>query len=286
MEGSTLKGLRSTVIMDTIFFTLSKIVQFCIEPLNWAIVFVFLALLFLSLRKLQICKRFLLLALIDFLIVGWLPASEFGLQILEDAIPKASLSSYSESDIGGIIILGGAVEGGQIAQDREEVSIYSSAERVTKAFELIRQYPSPPFIFSGFSGRINPTGISEADAFKQLIAEQGLTQMTDKTAHYEKQSRNTYENVLYMKPMIQEYGLKNEAGSLKPWLLITSASHMYRSIKIFEKQGISVIPVPVDYQTANSLQWRAFDLENGMQNWNKLVHEAIGTLAYWSTGKI
>jgi uncharacterized SAM-binding protein YcdF (DUF218 family) len=269
--------------MDTIFFILSKVVQFCIEPLNWVIVFVLLSLLFLSLRKSTLCKRFLLLALLDFLMVGWLPTSELGLRSLEDAVPKISLVQLSENDIGGIIILGGAIEGGQIAVDRGEISIYSSAERITKAFELIRKNPDLPFIFSGYSGRINPRGLSEADAFKQLIAEQGLS---EKMAHYENQSRNTYENVLYMKPMIEEFGLKNEAGSPKPWLLITSASHMYRSVRIFEKQGISVIPVPVDYQTADHLSWTSFDLEGGIQNWNKLVHEVIGIFVYWITGKI
>ena len=272
--------------MDTIFFILSKIVQFCIEPLNWVIVFVSLGLLFLLLRKPELCKRFLLLAIFDLLIVGWLPTSEMGLRALEEVIPKTSLADLSEKDLGGIIILGGAIEGGQIAEDRAEISIYSAAERVTKAFQLIRKYPDLPFIFSGYSGRINPSGISESDAFKQLIQEQGLSEISEKTAHYENQSRNTYENVLYMKPMIQEFGLKNEAGALKPWLLITSACHMYRSVKIFEKQGISVIPVPVDYQTAASLRWTEFDLVDGAQNWSKLLHELIGLFAYWITGKV
>ena len=266
--------------MDTIFFVLSKLVQFCIEPLNWVIVFVLLSLVFTGLRKPHLCKRFLLLALADLLIVGWLPTSEIFLRVLEDSVPKVSLAQMSERDFGGIIILGGAVEGGEIALDRGEVSIYSSAERVTKAFELIRQYPDLPFIFSGFSGRLSPKGKSEADAFKQLIAEQGLP---EKNAHYEKQSRNTYENVIFMKPMILELGVDEPP---KPWLLITSASHMYRSLKIFQKQGIAVIPVPVDYQTSHSLRWSKFDLEDGMQNWNKFMHEGIGLLAYWITGKI
>jgi uncharacterized SAM-binding protein YcdF (DUF218 family) len=61
---------------------------------------------------------------------------------------------------------------------------------------------------------------------------------------------------------------------------------MYRSLKIFQKQGIAVIPVPVDYQTSHSLRWSKFDLEDGMQNWNKFMHEGIGLLAYWITGKI
>jgi uncharacterized SAM-binding protein YcdF (DUF218 family) len=272
--------------MDTLFFVFSKIVQFCIEPLNWVIVFAALSLLFLSLRKPHLCKRFLLFALTDLLLLGWLPTSEVFLRTLEDSVPKVQLAQMSEADFGGIIILGGAIEGGEIALDRGEVSIYSSAERVTKAFELIRKYPDLPFIFSGFSGRLVPTGMSEADAFKQLVVEQGLP---DKNAHYENQSRNTYENVVLMKPMILELGAKStkEADiSPKPWLLITSASHMYRSVKIFQKQGITVIPVPVDYQTGNRLSWARFDLEDGVQNWNKVMHELIGLLAYWITGKI
>jgi uncharacterized SAM-binding protein YcdF (DUF218 family) len=292
--------------MDTFFFIFSKFVQFCIEPLNWVIVFVVLSLLFLGLRKPHLCRRFLILALADLLLVGWLPSSEVFLRALEDAVPKTNIAQISKEKLGGIIILGGAIEGGDIAVDRGEISIYESAERVTKAFELIRQHPELPFIFSGFSGRLSPKGMSEADAFKQLIAEQGLP---DRLAHYENQSRNTYENVLYMKPMMLELGsaaasavdpavpavpavsgdiagTDNPQNTQKPWLLITSASHMYRSLKIFQKQGIEVIPVPVDYQTGAALRWGRFDLEDGMQNWNRLMHELVGVLAYWLTGKI
>ena len=269
--------------MDTLFFVFSKIVQFCIEPLNWAFVFVALSLLFLSLRKPHLCKRFLLFALADLLLVGWLPTSEVFLRALEDSAPKVQLAQMPEADFGGIIILGGAIEGGEIALDRGEISIGSAAERVTKAFELIRKYPDQPFIFTGFSGRLSPVGMSEADAFKQLVTEQGLP---DRNAHYENQSRNTYENVILMKPMVLELGSKGVNDAPKPWLLITSARHMYRSQRIFQKQGIEVIPVPVDYQTSKHLRWDKFDLEDGVENWNKVMHEGVGLLAYWITGKI
>ena len=269
--------------MDTIFFILSKVVQFCIEPLNWVPIFILLALLFSSLRKTHLCRRFLVLALMDLMLVGWLPASEIFLRALEDAVPKIEISKLTANDLSGIIILGGAIEGGAIAVDRGEISIYSSAERVTKAFEVIRKNPELPFIFSGYSGRVTPRGVSEADAFKQLVQEQGLS---EQNAHYENQSRNTYENVLHMKPMIEEFGSRTDAGQLKPWLLITSASHMYRSTMIFQKQGLEVLPLLVDYQTANDLQWTAFDLTDGAHNWNLLVHEIVGLFAYWITGKI
>jgi len=269
--------------MDTIFFILSKVVQFCIEPLNWVMVWVVLAFLFILLRKISLSRRFLLLAILNLAFVGYLPSSEFVLRALENAAPRAKLTQLSNTGLGGVIVLGGAIEGGEIALDRGEISIYSSAERVTKAFEFLRKYPELPLIFSGYSGRINPKGISEADAFKQLIQEQGLDSAQ---VHYENQSRNTYENVLYIKPMMAQLGLKNDQGSSKPWLVITSASHMYRALKIFEKQGVDVLALPVDYQTANRLQWTAFDLVEGAQNWNRALHELIGLLAYWITGKI
>ena len=269
--------------MDTIFFILSKVVQFCIEPLNWVPIFILLALLFLSLRKPVLCKRLLILALLDLALVGYLPASEFFLRALENAVVKEDYAKLKQDQIGGIIILGGAIEGGEIAVDRGEISIRSSAERVTKGFELIRKNPNLPFIFSGYSGRVSPKGLSESEAFKQLIQEQGLS---EEKAHYENLSRNTYENALHSKPMIEEFGSRTDTGQIKPWLLITSASHMYRSTRIFYKQGIEVIPLSVDYQTANSLQWTMFDLVDGAHNWNILIHEIVGLFAYWITGKI
>ena len=266
--------------MDNLFFVISKLLHFLIEPLNWVIVFVALSLLFLGLRKQNLCKRFLIFALIDLLIVGWLPTSEVLLRVLEERVPKINLASISEKNVAGIAILGGAIRSGTIGPYRGEISLIASAERITKSFELIRKYPDLPFIYSGFSGQILPGGISEADAFKKLISEQGLE---GHKGYYENQSRNTYENVILMKPIMLKI---SDDGLSKPWLLITSASHMYRSMLVFHKQGMDVIPISVDYQTGLSLSWSSFDLEIGAQHWNRLIHEAFGLLAYWITGKI
>ena len=61
---------------------------------------------------------------------------------------------------------------------------------------------------------------------------------------------------------------------------------MPRSLKIFQKQGVEVIPVPVDYQTGNSLHWGSFSLILGAQQWNNFLHEVIGLFVYWATGRI
>jgi uncharacterized SAM-binding protein YcdF (DUF218 family) len=272
--------------MEQIFFISSKLVQFLIEPLNLLFLISGLALFFLILRKPIATKRFLWLSVIGFILVGYAPIPESLARILENSIEKVDLKTIPSEQIAGIIILGGAISGEDIAIDRGEITIGSAAERVTKGLELIRRYPNLPFIFSGFSGRVTPRGMSEADAFKQLIAEQGLAEITQSTAYYENQSRNTYENAVYSKKMIDQLEVGNPSIKTGSWLLVTSATHMPRSVKIFEKQGIRIVPIPVDYQTAHTLQWREFDLTVGAFLWNRLLHEYIGIVAYKLTRKI
>ena len=168
--------------MDSLFFITSKIVQFVIEPLNLIFLATLLGWFFLIIRKTVLTDCLLALVVIGFLTVGYLPIPEALTRILEDAVPKSSIQNLNPDQFAGIIILGGAIEGEDVAVDRGEVSIGSAAERVTKGLELIRKYPDKPFIFSGFSGRVSPRGMSEADAFKQLIQEQGLGDITNTTA--------------------------------------------------------------------------------------------------------
>lgn len=272
--------------MNDLFFISSKIVQFLIEPLNIIFLACLLALILLLVRKPAPSTKFMLVAVFGFVVVGYAPIPEFLIRILENTVEQPRIETMTQEPIAGIIILGGAIGGEEIAIDRQQISIGSAAERVTKGLELIRLHPNQPFIYSGFSGRITPRGMSEADAFKQLVREQGLEQATQATAHYEDQSRNTYENAVYTKKIIERLAIQDSSMHQRPWLLVTSASHMFRSLKVFEKQGIAVIPVPVDYQTSLQIQWGEFNLTSGAMLWNNLLHEYIGILAYRLSGKI
>jgi len=267
--------------MDSIFFVLSKLAHILIEPLNWLMILIVFALLFLLLRKNHLVRCVLGITLCLGFFIGYMPTSQLAMRVLEDAVPQTPLTPEVLNQIGGILILGGAIEGGLIARDRGEISISSAAERVTKAFQLLRQHPELPFIASGYSGRLLPQGPSEADAFKQLLQEQGLG---SHPGHYENQSRNTYENMVYSKKIIDGLAEK-ENTPVKPWLLITSARHMLRSMQVAHKQGLDLMPVLVDYQTSHSYSWHRFDLVEGGEQWNWIIHEAAGVLAYWLTGK-
>jgi hypothetical protein len=128
--------------MEQIFFISSKIIQFLIEPLNLLFLISGLALFFLILRKPIATKRFLWLSVIGFILVGYAPIPESLARILENSIEKVDINKMPSEQIAGIIILGGAISGEDIAIDRGEITIGSAAERVTKGLELIRRYPN------------------------------------------------------------------------------------------------------------------------------------------------
>ena len=65
-------------------------------------------------------------------------------------------------------------------------------------------------------------------------------------------------------------------------ILVTSASHMPRSVKIFKKAGCDVVPAPCEYVFFGpSTQWRWYDWHFGVRNFDRaerLMHESFGLL--------
>jgi uncharacterized SAM-binding protein YcdF (DUF218 family) len=65
----------------------------------------------------------------------------------------------------------------------------------------------------------------------------------------------------------------------EPWLIVTSAFHIPRAIGLFRKAGFEAIA----YRTP--WQWD-FDPGRNLRTFEIAVHEWIGLLAYWGTGRI
>jgi uncharacterized SAM-binding protein YcdF (DUF218 family) len=185
-------------------------------------------------------------------------------------------SKYPVQQLTGIIVLGGSFNSGLESKERNEVSLNSSAERLTKALEIYKKNPRILILFSGFSNEITPKGWNESDMAKKFFLDQGVK--IDNLI-FENKSRNTFENIKYSKDIIVNY-----KGT---WGLITSASHMPRSFFSFKKQGLILEPISVDYKTGTSrMFWINFNLLSGLTNWNIIFHELIGITYYKITNKI
>jgi uncharacterized SAM-binding protein YcdF (DUF218 family) len=255
-------------------FYLSKIINFFTNPihiLSLVILIQLFIIFFIQSKKLVIL--FSKLFLILFLFFGYSPLSSFLLNKIEDYIQT---SKYPVQQLTGVIVLGGSFNSGLESKERNEVSLNSSAERLTKALEIYKKNPRLLILFSGFSGELKPQGWSESDMAKKFFLDQGVK--LDNLI-FENQSRNTFENIKYSKDIIANY-----KGT---WGLITSASHMPRSFFTFKKQSLILEPISVDYKTGTSrMFWINFDISSGLSNWSIILHELIGISYYKFTNKI
>jgi len=255
-------------------FYIAKVANYLLEPLyilSFFLVILIFLLLFTNFKKLTIFSAKLLLIL--FLFFGYIPLSNFLLNKLEDFIKP---SKYPVQQLKGIVVLGGSFNSGLQSKERNEVSLNSSAERLTKVLEIYNKNPKVLILFSGFSNELKPQSWSESDMAKKFFLEQGVR---SENLIFENKSRNTFENIIYSKDII-----KTNKGT---WGLVTSASHMPRSYFGFKKQGLILEPISVDYRTGtSSIFWINFDIKKSLENWNIILHEVVGISYYKITGKI
>ena len=255
-------------------FYLSKILNFFINPLYILFLIVLIQvfiILFNQSKKLAIffSKLFLFL----FLFFSYTPLSNYLLSKIEDYIQP---SKYPVQQLTGLIIMGGSFNSGLLSKERNESSINSTSERLTKALEIYKKNPKILILFSGFSNELYPEGWNESQIAKKFFFDQGVN---NSNLIFEDKSKNTFENVIFSKDFID-----SNKGT---WGLITTASHMPRSFFLFKKQGVILEPINVDYQTGTSkVFWINFNISKGLVNWQTILHEVIGLSYYKATNKI
>jgi len=165
-----------------------------------------------------------------------------------------------------------------VAKDRNDYSLGGGSERLFKGLEFIRKKPEGTIIFTGFSGNLFHEGLSEAEIIEKLIK---ALNIDSANILFERRSRNTFENANYTKEIISDL-------QIKTWGIVTSASHMKRAIATFNKQSseISFDPIPVDFQTKNSIYWGPGNIQSSLNFWRIYMHETIGYWVYKLTGKL
>lgn len=251
--------------MQDLFFYLSKVFWALASPDHFLLLLILIGLLLVWAGR----RSGLWLSLVSvllMLIVAVFPVGNFLLAPLEQRIPKKELPDH----VAGVIILGGAEEATLSAMHKQP-HMNSAAERIMVLPVLAKRYPDVPMVITGGSGSILYHHYRGADAVAQWADQIGLADRL----RVERQARNTFENAIYTGELVD----KNTG----PWLLVTSAFHMPRSVGIFRKQGWDVAPYAVDYRVSNNTFSVQFWLN--MRDLSTAVREWIGLLAYYLTGK-
>jgi uncharacterized SAM-binding protein YcdF (DUF218 family) len=253
------------------FFIISKLLAFIIAPIVWVTALLIWTLLTKDIRR----KRKLLI--ITFCVFYFFSNSF----ILDEFFRAYEMPAVKESELPGkydaAIVLGGMV-----AYDHVLVRIQfdRAIDRLMQAITLYKEGKVRKIFLSGGSGSILEKDILEGFLLKDYLIKLGIP---DTSIVVEGHSKNTRENALFSKPILDSL---NKNGR---YLLITSAFHMPRAMRCFQKVGINVTPYSVDRYSGP----RKFVFDHcfipatgALDGWNVLFHEWIGLITYKMAGYI
>jgi uncharacterized SAM-binding protein YcdF (DUF218 family) len=215
-------------------YVLSKLLWFLLRPGTFALLLA-LAGLVLVWRGRRGGRWPLLLGLGFFVVMLASPLPPLMVMPLEDRFARPA---HLPDKVDGIIVLGGAVDQ-NLTEARGIPALNGAAERMTELVVLARRYPEARLVFTGGQGSLVHGALSEADVARALWTAMGVP---ESRVLYEDQARNTFQNAVLTRALVQP-----KPG--ETWLLVTSASHMPRSVGVFRRAGWPVVPWPVNYRT-------------------------------------
>jgi uncharacterized SAM-binding protein YcdF (DUF218 family) len=265
---------------SSFWFGLYKLAKYMIYPYTW-VVLLLGWLTILALRRISpwrlLCVRVLVLftllvvyALGCPVVAGLLAAS------LEEPYSPFDLRAGQRFDT--IVVLGGGVYPKGSLRPFDTLS-HISVERTMCGADLFHRGVAENVLFSGGDGSIIGEGPEDAVVMKQLATRLGVP---EEAVLIENRSRTTYEAALEASRIIGK----------KSILLVTSASHMRRSLALFRKQGMDATPFPCGYYArdrGDALDITPFDFlpeVHALVISTNAISEMVGILVYRAIGKL
>lgn len=219
--------------MDFVFF--SKLLPLLLYPLGLACLLLAVSLL---LWWWKLSRWFPLPVVVAFALL-WIAGNEGVSNLLVTSLEWQYINTPDNiPPAEAIVILGGGIK--PPSYPRFLPDLAESGDRIIYGAQLYHLKKAPLILVTG--GRIpwkegGKEYLSEADDMANLLL---LLNIPQQVILKEGQSLNTYQNAVYTKEILQKRGISRI-------ILVTSALHMPRAVKIFEKQGFEVIPAPTDY---------------------------------------
>lgn len=252
------------------FFYFSKILSFLIVPGHWFFALFSWALL----TKKPSRKKKLLWA--SFALFYLFSNGVLYNEVRQLFEPKSKVAAdiVEPYDIG--IVLSGMV---YFNRDTKTAHFTEASDRLMQAVKLYSSGKIKRILVTGGSGNLEFQDMKEADYLAEFLLGLGIPK---EDILIEREARNTRENAVNTASIL-------EKESYSTLLLITSSTHMPRSMACFKKVGLQCDSYPTNPRYAReSYALSTWLLPNPgvMRSWQALVHEWIGLAAYKLKGYI
>lgn len=250
------------------FFILSKVLLFLSQPLVWIIV---LGTSAFFLRRNRWGKRLAIAAVITFLL--------FSNHVLITEVLKhweGRNETLSTGRYDAIVILGGYSNWNSRHATAE---FNEGSDRLIRSLQLYRSGKTSKIVLSGGSGLLLKPEERESFWVRDILIALGVSAGD---ILVEGNSKNTHENAEFTSEL-----LKAHFGNNGKYLLVTSAFHMNRASRCFQKTGLDFDYLRVDFCADDAdYDIGAFIIPTAgaLSGWQFLFKELLGYAAYSING--
>jgi uncharacterized SAM-binding protein YcdF (DUF218 family) len=230
--------------------------------------FIFLGIFF-SLKYYSASRAVYLFSFLYFWLIGsgWLLA-ELLANIQSLSSPSVSLSSISWGKNNALILLGGGISK---TEKEEEFSpamgAYGRIFTALKFYTACRRETNATCLLFITGGDPKRRGKSEAAVYAEHLRDVGIRK---EDLILDEKSNNTYQNAEFTSKLIKKQGSDTI-------ILISSSTHLPRSLLYFSHFGIKAIPVAGD-SVSPQLSWIPKSYNFLLAD--LIIHEHIGTIRY------
>ena len=248
-------------------FLLSKLLPLIFSPLG-----LIFSLLFIFLIKKK--KKYIYTAIL-FLYIFTNGIISSGLWTLLE-YPLKRLRADTMESVDGIVVLS---SGRHIPPGNTQIFEWNDPDRFLAGIELFKSGKGKKLIFTGGFNPLSSNKTLEGEIYLKEAALEGVP-IKDILTTY--QVINTYQEAKAVKELLK----KTFTSKRNKIILITSAFHMKRAKKVFEREEIIVKPFPVDFvskknyitEFRNPLNW--VPNSKSLFNNSKAIREIIGRIVY------
>ena len=255
------------------FFVLSKLLRFLIEPLNWVMAFLLIGLI----RRNTRLGRRLLAAGVVMAVFFTNPLVLNLVTRAWEVDPVLFTAIDVPFDVG--IVLGGFSRVVERFPDRLHLNEHPN--RFIHAIELYKAGKIRKILVTGGSAALVGEKRNDSEMVRQFLVKSGIPPLD---ILVEARSRNTHENAVLSAELLAE----TMPGAR--CLLITSAFHMRRAAGCFRKEGIQATPFATDLSEDAIDTWTPDAVivpkARGFEQWGMLVKEWVGMAVYKARGYI
>jgi uncharacterized SAM-binding protein YcdF (DUF218 family) len=191
---------------------------------------------------------------------------------------KFSQQSPLPDKASAIVLLGGCTR--PALPPRQYIEIGSCGDRLLHAVRLFKERKASVIVCTG--GKI-PFLLdfpgSEAACMANLLRD--FWGIDSASIIIEDKAQNTHDHGPKIASLLKQRGVQKDI------ILVTSAMHMYRSVKVFKKNGFSVFPAPADFLEESRIQFSLFMIlptADALFESTIALHEYYGIIAYWILG--